>query len=172
MKYFAYGSNMCTARLKKRVPSAKFLVVASLKGHDLKLNKKGKDGSGKCNIQRTNDTGKVVMGVVFEMDPNDKPALDRAEGLGHGYSEKNVKVSSQHEKREIEAFTYQAQDSFIDNALKPYDWYKEFVVAGGKEHTFPDSYVKRLERVEAVKDPDKCRAEKNRKILKSCNQDL
>jgi hypothetical protein len=30
-----------------------------------------------------------LEGVVFELDPEGKPALEQAEGLGNGYMEKN-----------------------------------------------------------------------------------
>jgi hypothetical protein len=48
-EYFAYGSNMETARLRERMPSAKPLGVAKLSGHELRFHKRSKDGSGKCN---------------------------------------------------------------------------------------------------------------------------
>jgi len=171
VKYFAYGSNMYKARLIRRISSAKFLFAACLKGHDLKFNKKSNDGSGKCNIQGTDNPDDVVYGVVFEMDPKDTPALDNAEG--QGYSKKYVRVISDEVKDgEIEVFTYQAQPLFINDSLKPYDWYKELVVAGAKEHRLPESYVKMLESVRAMKDPDEGRTDKNRENLKSCNQSL
>ena len=86
MNYFAYGSNLLTRRLRARVPSARPLGPALLKGHRLAWHKISRDGSGKCDI--TPDPGGTVWGVVFEIDPQKKCGLDRTEALGFGYDVK------------------------------------------------------------------------------------
>jgi gamma-glutamylcyclotransferase len=48
--YFAFGSNMLLERIKKRVPSARALGIATLGGYALRFNKLSKDGSAKANI--------------------------------------------------------------------------------------------------------------------------
>jgi hypothetical protein len=62
VKYFAYGSNMLTKRLRNRAPSAKFSAVTTLTKHCLKFHKIGTDKkgnrSGKCNAYLT---GKGVL---------------------------------------------------------------------------------------------------------------
>src|SRR5699024_6090609 len=68
MYYFAYGSNMCTARLAQRVPGVKALGSAWLGGHRLYWHLRGGDGSGKCNIVLTDDPVDRVHGVLFEFD--------------------------------------------------------------------------------------------------------
>ena len=50
--------------------------------------------------------------------------------------------------------TYRAQDTHIDNALSPFTWYKELVLTGCRLHGFPDTYIRKIEAVEAVNDPD------------------
>ncbi len=161
IKYFAYGSNMFFARLRDRVPSAQFPVVVSLKKHVINFNKISNDGSGKCSIHQTDG---IVYGVVFNIPNDEKANLDMVEGLGYGYSEKTIKVVSLSDEQEIEAITYQALR--VDNSLKPYDWYKAYVVSGAKEHGLPESYVAMLENIVAIKDPDEGRAEKEWKFLK------
>lgn len=47
---FAYDSNMLSARLRERAPSARALGVAVLRVHELKWHKVAKDGSGKCDL--------------------------------------------------------------------------------------------------------------------------
>jgi hypothetical protein len=47
MLIFSYGSNMCLARLKNRVPSATFVSIGTLLEHKIKLHKLSKDGSGR-----------------------------------------------------------------------------------------------------------------------------
>ena len=41
MLYFTYGSNMCTGRLRRRVPSAAELVVARLSGYTFHFMTRG-----------------------------------------------------------------------------------------------------------------------------------
>lgn len=148
MLYFAYGSNMSVDWLKGRVPSAAVKSTGSISGHALKFNKVSKDGSGKCNIEHTGNKEDVVEGVVFEFDKAEKDALNRAEGLGYGYDEKTVTVSTN--EGEIKAVTYYATKT--DDSLKPYTWYMDYVINGAKENNFPADYITKLEQVDAIED--------------------
>lgn len=151
VRYFAYGSNMLTARLRERVPSATAIGIGQLVGHELCWDKRSwRDGSGKCDAEATGRPDDVVWGVVFELDPKDKPALDKAEGLGAGYMEKPVHVLT--EAGPVAAVTYYATDK--DASLRPYHWYKALVIAGAREHGLPPSYRSRLELVATVSDPN------------------
>ena len=155
VRYFAYGSNMLTARLRERVPSATAIGIGQLEGHVLRWDKRSwRDGSGKCDAEYTGQRSDVVWGVVFEFDPKDRPALDQAEGLGNGYIEKMVNVLMEGEP--ITAVTYLATDK--DASLRPYHWYKALVIAGAREHGLPPSYRSHLELVVTVSDPDPLRA--------------
>lgn len=159
--YFSYGSNMSTARLVDRVPSAKAVYVARLDYHRLRFHKRSKQGSGKCDIECTNNPNDNVYGVVFEILASEKDDLDKKEGLSRGYDEKSVSVIEQNGTT-VDAVTYFATD--IDSALKPYHWYKEHVVRGAKEHYLPLEYIKSIEVVESVPDPDKTRHDKELSI--------
>jgi gamma-glutamylcyclotransferase len=155
VRYFAYDSNMLTVRLCERVPSATAIGIGQLKGHALRWDKRSwRDGSGKCDAEFTGQQSDVVWGVIFELDPEEKPALDKAEGLGAGYMEKTVNILTEAEP--ITAVTYFATDK--DASLRPYHWYKALVIAGAREHGLPPSYRSRLELVVTVSDPDPARA--------------
>jgi gamma-glutamylcyclotransferase len=158
--YFAYGSNMLTRRLLGRAPSARAVGVGTLAGHELRWHKVSKDGSGKCDIVSA-AADSVVHGVLFEIARADKPALDKAEGLGWGY--KQVELEVQADTGAVSALSYQATN--IDHGTRPYDWYKALVVAGAQEHRLARSYVQALEAVQAVKDWDAQRAEENLRAL-------
>jgi gamma-glutamylcyclotransferase (GGCT)/AIG2-like uncharacterized protein YtfP len=158
---FAYGSNMRTARLKARTPSATPLGIGHLKGHALKWHKAGRDGSGKCDVEHTGHDGHVVWGVLYTLARAEKPALDTAEGLGLGYTEKCAGIITG--DRTIEAWLYVA--TAIDPSLTPYDWYKAFVLAGAREHGLPQDYVAALDAVAATPDEDEARAALNARIL-------
>jgi AIG2-like family len=164
--YFAYGSNMSTARLSKRMPSCKPLGIATLPGHVLRFHKRSKDASGKCNASvGANEDG--VIGVLFGFDPAERAELDKAEGVGHGYEHATVTVINDKGRRR-KVLTYLASANSIDDRLKPYDWYKDFVLAGAEEHGLPAEYVADYIRsVEVKKDSNKNREMKERATLGS-----
>jgi gamma-glutamylcyclotransferase len=154
MLYFSYGSNMSTPRLAARAPAARAVGVAKLQMHGLSFRKKGKDGSAKCDAVCTNDRMDVVYGVVFRISAAGKAELDRQEGLKNGYEEKVVRVVTRDGKA-LQAVTYYA--TRIEPGLKPYEWYKEHVLRGAREHGLPAEYIQAIASVEAVPDPDRRR---------------
>jgi gamma-glutamylcyclotransferase (GGCT)/AIG2-like uncharacterized protein YtfP len=160
MKYFAYGSNMLTRRLRKRVPSCRFSAVAVLRLYKLMFHKISNDGSGKCNAFYTGLQQDEVLGVVFEIDSEEKSELDKAEP---GYVAKCVKVHCGDVT--IEAITYVADTSSIDDSLRPYTWYKDLVLAGANEHNLPKAYIEQIRRTPADTEPDRSRDQKNRRII-------
>lgn len=160
MKIFAYGSNMNIGRLRKRVPSATKVCNASLDGYSFAFNKKSKDGSVKGNIVKTNNADDKVWGVVFEIDEKEKDKLDDAEGLGKGYNETIIDVLGT-EGQLIKVQVYIADSDAIDNALHPYDWYKEYVVSGAKENELHEDYINTLDNFQATEDLDKQRRQKH-----------
>lgn len=154
MKYFAYGSNMALARLRGRVPSASFIGVFSLKNHDLKFHKAGKDGSAKCDAFHTGSDADVVEGVVFELDFEEIKHLDRAEGLGDGYIKKDIEVCNGSGNR-LTAFTFIATE--IDDSLHPFSWYKNHVLVGAISCGLSQGYTEKIARIKDQEDPDKHR---------------
>jgi hypothetical protein len=154
MLYFAYGSNLSSRRLRARVASASFVSVASLQGHQLRFHKSSSDGSAKCDAFDTGDIAHRVIGVVHRIEPLEKPVLDRFEGLGFGYEQRNVVVTG-NDGRPHEVFTYRAIK--LDPDRKPYDWYHQHVIVGAEEFALPASYIEQLRAVETVADPDPLR---------------
>ena len=157
---FAYGSNMLVARMKERAPSSKAVSVGQLVGFELCWNKRSRDGSGKCSVTETGHPTHVVWGVAYEMGASDKASLDRAEGLGQGYGERAVKIHTQAGR--LSASIYYATS--IDPGIRPYDWYRDLVVAGAREHELPEDYVRVLEKVATVMDRDVDRAATNHRL--------
>jgi len=162
MKYFAYGSNMSIARLRERVLSAVSFGCHVLKKHDLRFHKSSNDGSGKCDIFFTGKDEDTIYGVLFEINSSEKSALDRAEGLGFGYDEKEVTVIAT-DGSSVKAITYIATN--IDDDLKPYSWYVNHVLVGANETPLPEDYVQRkIIDVQSIVDDDKTRDAKERAI--------
>jgi AIG2-like family len=167
MLYFAYGSNMSTPRLRYRVPGCRFTFVARLPNYKLCFHKRSNDGSAKCNAFGTAKPTDAVIGAVYEIPTNEKPALDNAEGLGSDHHEEIVRVLSP-KGEEVAVRTYIADGTFIDESLQPYSWYKDFVLAGAEEHKLPPEYVEGCIRaVHAIRDPDPQREQKRRAEIKA-----
>ncbi|MFT3909745.1 MAG: gamma-glutamylcyclotransferase family protein [Ferruginibacter sp.] len=164
MKIFAYGSNMNLKRLQKRVPSATKVSNASLDGYAFKFNKTSNDGSGKGNIEQTNNPADKVWGVIFEIDDQEKAKLDEAEGLGNGYNETLIDVTATNGQK-VSTQVYLGDAGVINNALNPFDWYKAYVVSGAKDNELPGDYTAGLEAALSTVDSDTKRRDKHFKVI-------
>lgn len=146
---FTYGSNMSHRRLQARVPSARFVAVAELPAHRLRFHKSAGDGSAKCDAEETGNPEDRVIGVVYEIADAEKPDLDRHEALGFGYEEKQVGLITGNGT--LQAWMYYA--TRINDALKPFHWYKDHVLIGARENGLPTKYIAQIEAVESIDDP-------------------
>lgn len=151
-QYFAYGSNMLTRRLTAadRAPSAKPVGIGYVEGRRLTFDKVSKDGSGKCDAEKTGEKTDRVYGVIFEIDFTEKTALDEAEGLGKGYAEECVEVVTPAGKVPLKPYIATKKES----GLRPYHWYKVIIVVGAVEHGLPRDYVEWLRAFESIEDPN------------------
>lgn len=90
--YFAYGSNMDVAQMRRRVPGSRLLGAASLKGHEFVFSGYSQTWGGSvANVKKR--AGKSVFGVVYELPPDGIAKLDRFEGYPTSYQRKRVTVS-------------------------------------------------------------------------------
>ncbi len=135
-RYFAYGSNMKSARLRSRAPSARALGAALLRDHRLRVRKRGADGTGKANL--VPGRGDAVWGVLYEIAVAEWSRLDRHEG---GYVRRRVEVETREGAR-LAAVTY-VSDRTVD--APPFDWYRALLVEGAREHGLPEGWIARLE---------------------------
>lgn len=159
-RYFAYGSNMAIERLHRRTPSAVLLEVACLREHELRWHKPGRDGSGKCDAFFTGDPLHRVWGAIFEISNDERPSLDRVEHLGIGYESRTVQVQGPNGSHEVMAY---CALQFATN-LRPFDWYKNYVLHGSRQLRLPADYVDAIRRVDAIPDPDPERRRLHRSI--------
>lgn len=152
MTYFAYGSNMLTARLLSRCLGAKTIGPVFLTGYTLCFDKRSRDGSGKCTIGHTGRPSDIVHGVLFTVPQSQVPSLDRAEGEGTEYDRVPIQVTTENDKT-VPAETYIAKEELVDRHAIPYDWYLDLVVTGAEHHGLPKAYVDKLRSVNALPDP-------------------
>lgn len=158
LNYLAYGSNLWPPRLAARVTILATLGPVALPGQALAFTKRGADGSGKCHLVRM--PAGTAWGVVYRMPAQDKPVLDRIEGVGHGYEVVQVDLANHGA-----CFVYQALATALDMRLEPFDWYRDYVLAGARHHRLPSDYIEVIARTPTVPDPDAARAAQNRACL-------
>lgn len=151
---------MFTSKMRAAAPSAAFVTTGRILGYVLSFNKKSEDGSGKGNIVATGNAAHEVWGVIFEIPEAEQAALDKSEG-GYDPSVVDVLIGTE----SVSLRTYVAKPHRVDNSLKPYTWYKDFVVRGAEEHRLSASYVEALKAVEAMADSDMARERSNRALL-------
>ena len=127
MKYFAYGSNLLPSRLLARTPGAVVLGTAWLPGYALRWHKRGRDGTGKCNVVQ--EAGSSVPGAVYEIPEAEMADLDRIEG---GYERVALTLADYGE-----VWLYVALPASIDQHCTPAADYVTLVQAGRQWHGLP-----------------------------------
>ncbi len=137
--YFAYGSNMLSSRIKKRVASVKAIGRAALYDWCVAFTKKSKDGSGKANLCQK--AGFITWGCLYEIDVKEIGKLDKLE---KGYARIAVEVEK-YDGEIIEAETY-VSDILIETPVA-LDVYKKMLVSGAIEHNLPKEYIQYLQQL-------------------------
>jgi len=142
--YFAYGSNMRSARMVERVPSAASLGAARLTGHGLRINKLGRDGSAKANLALA--PGEHVWGVAYRVDPAHWPELDRFE-RGYTHSPVTLDLAG----AAVTAITYRSER--LTDGEVAWEWYLAHMRDGAREHALPGDWLAHLDALEGRPDP-------------------
>jgi len=131
---------------------------AVLSGYCLEFNKRStEDLSGKANV--TKREGSEVWGVLYSVSSADKKKLNKGEG---GYQP--LKLPVRLEDSTTEAWVYVAEKPDNDPALRPFTWYKRFLVEGAREHALPPVYIAMLENIDAVQDTNQARDSRKRAL--------
>lgn len=159
--YYAYGSNLHPARLGARIPTSVLLGVAELSGYQLQFHKRGGDLSAKCNAVFTGQSHHLLLGALYQMSAREKPLLDEIEGEGYAVESVEIRMAG----RLHRAFAYIAEEHFIDNQLKPFHWYKEFVRLGAEYHDFPHHYIDLIRTIDSMDDHNLERHQRNEQVL-------
>jgi len=127
--YFAYGSNMNTARVRERGLAFSQAERATLPGFRLEFNKQGRDhpGSGHANVVW--DPASSVEGVLFWLATADEIALmDRFERAPVNYSRDIVDVLA--DRGPVASWIYFANPGVLRSGLYPTRSYLEHLLAG------------------------------------------
>jgi cation transport regulator ChaC len=134
-KTLAYGSNMCSGRFLGYGISPQGREHAGLfPAHRLVFNKSSKDGSGKANIDSREDSH--VWGVLYTISHANLGSLDRGEGAGYYRTKLPVRIT---DGGITEAWVYIASRPINAPTLRPYTWYKRFLVERARMPINPES---------------------------------
>lgn len=136
--YFAYGSNMSTTRIEKRLGPVKRRGIAQLPDYAIAFDKASTDGSGKTNLVTKKSS--EAWGVVFELTPEQ---MNKLKDLEKGYVTKSITVSVGGESVDVTTFIAAKRE----RQLRPTKPYLDYLLEGAREHGLPAKYVRRLERV-------------------------
>jgi hypothetical protein len=148
---FAYGSNMCSGRLAAYGVTPLRARGALLKGHKLSFRKRSEDCSGIADVVRSRSRGARVWGVLYDVDVQGLARLDAGE---KGYQRRPARVFLRNGRR-AKVWIYVSVQNQRDKSLRPYTWYKRFLLEGAKEHRLPKGYIASLEGIVAMQDPDR-----------------
>ena len=154
MLYFAFGSNMLSARLQRRCPSARVVTRAIAPGYRVGFEKLSEDNSGKAALIAC-DSSRPAAGVVYALSTVDLDRLDAFEGPGYRRKE-DLGVTCLDTGEALRVSTYVARKNVP--GLKPYDWYLALVLAGITEHGIEMRFARRLKLMEFDADPRRSRA--------------
>ena len=145
--YFAYGSNMNLAQIKKRCSSPKVLGTARLPGY--KLGFYGYSGIWD-GAQETvvTDLKSEVWGVLYELQFFDFEQLDvyqdvRFDGTGPYFHYPVAVIDGEQET--FDAMIY--KKNILQEALLPSAEYLNFIVQGAIEQGLPSEYITLLQNM-------------------------
>lgn len=142
--YFAYGSNMCSHRLRTRVGEVRVVGRVHLPGYEHGFTKLGTDGTGKGNIERRDR--RVVHGVLYQLSDRQFEVLA---GFETGYVQREVAThvwGSTHVAR-----TFVAEPP--TGPLEPSPEYLTHYLRGMDEHGLPGRWRRIILRASGIRPP-------------------
>lgn len=145
MLYFAYGSNMERAQMKRRCKESRFHSAARLRDHQLIFPRRSDLwGGGVAGLKPV--PGKMVEGVLYEVSEADQKVLDQVEE--HPRSSLRLPVTVETFAGEkLKAFTYFAMGK---GDYPPTRRYMEKLISGAEEHNLSDPYIAQLEAIRTL----------------------
>ena len=149
VRYFAYGSNMCSTTFSGRRGIAfRSATAAHAPGYRLALDKPGMISTGHAYANLHADPAEEVWGVLYEITREDLEHIDLTEGVLIGnYRRIEIEVRPAAAPA-VTAFTLLSD--LGPCTLSPSTRYMGLLIAGALEHGLPDRYVEWLRGIPAV----------------------
>ena len=141
--HFAYGSNMDSNRLVKRIGNVSSAQRAFLSGFRFEFNKLSyrlQTVYGNIMV----DIDSTVWGVLMEITQSQLDKLDISEGVENGHYRQEKVIVITDDDVEHEAITYIAEEKWVKDGMKPTETYRDYVINGANEFQLPPEYVERV----------------------------
>ncbi|XP_030025203.1 gamma-glutamylcyclotransferase isoform X2 [Manduca sexta] len=152
--YYAYGSNLLKKRIHINNPSAVFLGIGRLDGHQLDFIKYSEHWRGtSATIVPTEKS--CVWGAIWRLHNRDMPALDKQEGVDtNWYFAKTVDVVTP-DGNTVQCRTYQQtinpelrkEGEELPPERRPCITYLDCIINGAKECELPEDYIEELKKI-------------------------
>ena len=149
--YFAYGSNMCARRIKKRLARDGQTYIsrrpAVLKGKKLAFNKKSRKDPRIGYASFVDDENFNLYGALYEVNMNAIYSLDSYEMYPHYYRRLMMEVETE-DLGTVEAWVYMANPAKTKEGLAPTKEYVEYMLMA--KDVLPDHYVEFIRSIKTV----------------------
>lgn len=132
--YFAYGSNMDQAQMKRRCPQAKLIGLGKLNEFQFIINERGV--ASVISFPK-----KVVYGLLWRISQSDEDYLDDYEGVSNGHYRKIGVNIEQPDFTRVQAMIYVATNK---SSGSPRPNYMEKIITAAENHKMPAEYIKEL----------------------------
>ena len=144
MFYFSYGSFLDSKTLKKHAPSAKLVARAFLTDYTVQFNffSKTYEG-GVTGVEPA--PGKQVLGVIYEVLPEEIEKLDIVEGVPMGIYYRETVTVVDEDGNKYRAETYRTTNP--KGPFTPTKRYLILMIKGAKEHGLDPDYIRELENL-------------------------
>lgn len=144
--YFAYSSNISSAQMKRRCPTARVIGTGILYGWELDFAVEAPHLQGNASgIYRAEN--EYVWGIVYAISKSDKEELDKIEQGGYYPLGVNIKMkNSQQHLNNVVAYIPSKPKSI--SKVEPDRHYIEIVLEGAKEHDLKElvSYLEEIKQ--------------------------
>lgn len=153
--YFAYGSNLLLAEIRRSCPSAARKCVVKLPDYVLTFPRKSINR--KCGVASIEPRqGSEVWGGVYEIPGSERQELEAREGFrpnrpssSNSYVPKDMIVFVDGElAKPLNVITFVANPQA--NPPLPSNDYRNLVIAGAREWNLGTEYIARLEQIEVA----------------------
>lgn len=154
LHYFAYGSNMSTAQMKKRLNRVPQHKHARLDGYRLVFNKPMDSNPTLAYANVVPSPGDSVHGIVYDCTEDDLTLLDEYEGVPSGeYRRATLTIATK--AGSISAVLYVAEVPSDAPRLPTSAEYMGRILTGAKEHRFGQNVIDAIRGATEVRN-DRC----------------
>lgn len=142
MLYFAFGSNLSIAQMRKRCPGCEPVGPALLLGRALGFPYRSQNFPPGGAADVVDAEGAEVWGALYRLTATDLAGLDRFEHVGNG-GYRRIEVEVEAPPGPATALCYEVADRLAFE-IPPTPEYRQLMLEGSAEHGLPDHWITAL----------------------------